>query len=91
MKILKSSQEAEPGKKYVYQYTHLGQHLYYGMDMEGSACLFTDIGDATIFRSEKVKIYMIEEAYETGDEIYCEDLDELIVLDEKLVLAEISI
>ncbi len=34
MKILKSSQEAEPGKKYVYQYTHLGQPLYYGMDME---------------------------------------------------------
>lgn len=89
MKIIQSSQETEPGKKYVYRYTHGGQPLYYGLDMEGADCLFTDIGDATIFRAEKTKIYMIEDAFETGDEIYCEDLDEVIVLEEKLALEEV--
>jgi hypothetical protein len=91
MKIINSSQETEAGKRYVFTYFHNGQPLYYGLDMEGADCLFTDKGDATIFKGEKTKVYRIEEAYEPGDEIYCEDLDENIVLEEKIVLTEVEL
>lgn len=76
-------------KKYVYKYNHNGKDLYYYVDDVEGDMFVSDINDARIFTGKQIKSFQLDNTFDLGSEIYCEEEGGYITLVEKPVRIEI--
>jgi hypothetical protein len=76
-------------KKYVYKYNHNGKDLYYYVDDVEGDMFVSDINDARIFTGKQIKSFQLDNAFDLGSEIYCEEEGGYITLVEKPVRIEV--
>jgi hypothetical protein len=81
--------DVSDSKKYVYKYNHNGKDLYYYVDDVEGDMFVSDINDARIFTGKQIKSFQLDNAFDLGSEIYCEEEDGYITLVEKPVRIEV--
>jgi hypothetical protein len=81
--------DVSDSKKYAYKYNHNGKDLYYYVDDVEGDMFFSDINDAIIFTGKQIKSFQLDNAFDLGSEIYCEEEGEYITLVEKPVRIEV--